>query len=447
MATRLHRLPRTTSIKSSDRIIRYASPLTQDPLYRDLGKKAIELWRSHPLYAPHFHEVGIFFRSGQPSSVDAPWIKEGVENAHQPVALAFGTPEAPSSRPTARAITTAEESVHLFPEQLRPHLGPAYTSFGQQEQVGYFNPQAGWANARDATFAVLAEAQRLGATVHSNVQVVRFLYASTPGAGGKPRVCGAVANDGRTFCADHVLLAAGSWTPSLLDQCQLPLAPGLLKPSAHCVLTVQIQPEVAKLFRGTPVLFDMNTGMYVFEPNAQGILKSAIHGVRICCSRQTGSTTPEPTRTTQTSFPAADWHPHVDVMLRELQKMYPVLRLNEPGSPARIHYTRICWYCDTRDENFLIDFHPAVDGLLVASGGSGHGLKFLPLLGRLIVSRLLGIQNDTVIAPDYGLSEHQRRVFSFAHHTHADARVDVSVPIDSMRIGNLPPAKVPSPKL
>ncbi|WFD26035.1 hypothetical protein MNAN1_001010 [Malassezia nana] len=389
----------------------------------DLNKIIRSDYTIHPLYAPHFHEVGIFFRSGQPSSVDAPWIKAGVENALQPVAHAFGTPEAPSPRPTARAITTAEESVHLFPEPLRPHLGPTYTSFGHQAQVGYFNPQAGWANARDATFAVLAEAQRLGATVHSNVQVVRFLYASSPGADGKPRVCGAVASDGRTFCADHVVLAAGSWMRSLLDQCQLPLPPGLLKPSAHCVVTLQIQPKVAKLFRGTPVLFDMNTGMYAFEPNAQGILKCAIHG--------TGSTTPEPTRTTQTSFPAADGHPHVNVMLWELQKMYPVLRLNEPGSPARIHYTRICWYCDTRDENFLIDFHPAVDGLLVA----------------LIVSRLLGIQNDTFIAPDYGLSEHQRRVFSFAHHTHADARVNVSVPIDSMRIGNLPPAKVPSPKL
>lgn len=134
-------------------------------------------------------------------------------------------------------------------------------------------------------------------------------------------------------------------------------------------------------------------------------------------------------------------------MMRELQKMYPLLRLGDPDSPAQILFTRICWYCDTRDENFLIDFHPDVDGLLVASGDSGHGLKFLPLLGRLIVSRLLGIQNESAIAPDHGLSEHQRRIFSFDHHVHADARMNASVPIDSMRIGDLPPAKAPSSKL
>lgn len=161
---------------------------------------------------------------------------------------------------------------------------------------------------------------------------------------------------------------------------------------------------------------------------------------------QTGASTPTPSSATN-AFPSADQHPHVDVMLRELQTMYPLLRLGEPDSVAQIHFTRICWYCDTRDENFLIDFHPDVDGLLVALGDSGHGLKFLPLLGRLVASRLLHIHNDSAIAPDHGLSAHQRRVFSFDHHQQADTRVDASVPIDSMRIGDLPPAKVPSSKL
>jgi len=282
---RLNLRPRTTLTRSFVLTIRYASYLTQDPLYRDLGKKAIELWRSHPLYAPYFHEVGIFFRSGRPSSVDAPWIKTCVKNAKEPVGNAYSTEYALSKRPTARTIATVEESLHVFPASLRPHLGPAYTSFGNQKQVGYFNPQAGWANAREATFAVLDEAQRLGATICSGVTIVKFLYAQTD---GKPRVCGAVASDGRVFHADQVILAAGSWTPSLLDQCQLPLPQGLLKPSAHCVLALRIQPSVAQLFSGTPVLFDMNTGMYAFEPNADGILKCAIHGVRAPCSHTDG---------------------------------------------------------------------------------------------------------------------------------------------------------------
>ena len=46
---------------------------------------------------------------------------------------------------------------------------------------------------------------------------------------------------------------------------------------------------------------------------------------------------------------------------------------------------RLCWYTDSVDNSFLIDHVPSVDGLVVASGGSGHGFKFLPVLGEHIV--------------------------------------------------------------
>jgi sarcosine oxidase/L-pipecolate oxidase len=41
-------------------------------------------------------------------------------------------------------------------------------------------------------------------------------------------------------------------------------------------------------------------------------------------------------------------------------------------------------YTDTVDADFLIDRDPQHPGLIVASGGSGHGFKFAPVLGRLI---------------------------------------------------------------
>lgn len=37
--------------------------------------------------------------------------------------------------------------------------------------------------------------------------------------------------------------------------------------------------------------------------------------------------------------------------------------------------TRMCWYCDTPDSNWLIDYHPEHPGLVFATGGSGHGYK------------------------------------------------------------------------
>ena len=41
-------------------------------------------------------------------------------------------------------------------------------------------------------------------------------------------------------------------------------------------------------------------------------------------------------------------------------------------------------YCDAFDGNLLIGHDPSREGLVVASGGSGHGFKFAPLLGEVI---------------------------------------------------------------
>lgn len=46
---------------------------------------------------------------------------------------------------------------------------------------------------------------------------------------------------------------------------------------------------------------------------------------------------------------------------------------------------RNCWYIDSLDNGFLVDRVPNDDGMLVCSGGSGHGFKFLPILGREVV--------------------------------------------------------------
>lgn len=40
------------------------------------------------------------------------------------------------------------------------------------------------------------------------------------------------------------------------------------------------------------------------------------------------------------------------------------------------------------DYNFLIGSHPSHDGLKLAVGGSAHGFKFMPVIGKYIVDML-----------------------------------------------------------
>lgn len=49
-----------------------------------------------------------------------------------------------------------------------------------------------------------------------------------------------------------------------------------------------------------------------------------------------------------------------------------------------IAVTRLCFYTDTVDNSFLIDYIPGYNNsLFICTGGSGHGAKFTPILGKV----------------------------------------------------------------
>ena len=217
----------------------------------------------------------------------AAWVEDSVKNANASVTN-MGDNVDKVDLPAAFAVMDSERAVGVFPPELQPHLGHAYKAF--DGQVGYFNPQGGWAEANNATVSMLNEARRSGAEVVGNARVTSLIYAEPKYNQTKPKVIGVKTADGRAFYADRVVLATGCWTSSLLDQLKLSLPRPVLKATAHCVLTLKLDPEVAKKFKGTPVTFNMyryvaayvktnRSGFYTFEPNADGILKCAIHGV------------------------------------------------------------------------------------------------------------------------------------------------------------------------
>jgi len=67
-----------------------------------------------------------------------------------------------------------------------------------------------------------------------------------------------------------------------------------------------------------------------------------------------------------------------------LEEMIPSL------AKRKFTMERICWYTDTPTGDFLITHHPRFANLVLATGGSGHGYKFLPAIGSRIVDLLEG---------------------------------------------------------
>ena len=49
----------------------------------------------------------------------------------------------------------------------------------------------------------------------------------------------------------------------------------------------------------------------------------------------------------------------------------------------------VCQYEGTPDSDFIIDHHPEATNLWVVGGGSGHGFKMGPVVGRLVAAAVL----------------------------------------------------------
>ena len=61
---------------------------------------------------------------------------------------------------------------------------------------------------------------------------------------------------------------------------------------------------------------------------------------------------------------------------------------------ARVRETRVCVYNNTPDDDFIIDWHPHLDSVLVVTGFSGHGFKFGPTIGRIAAELLLSARTS-----------------------------------------------------
>lgn len=229
---------------------------------------------------------------------------------------------------------------------------------------GFYNPRGGYAESGRVVGKLAAHAAEAGVDVRSGQTAEQLLLSGT-------RVQGVRTREGEIFSAEHTVVAAGSWTHWLLPELQ-----PVMKSTGHPIFHLNpvdpatfTAPDFVVFFGDTS-----RTGWYGFPMLREGVMKISRHGVGV------------------------ELHPEDDerVVYEEdfaelrkfLQDTFPALL------DAEITYTRRCLYNDTLDEHFWIDHHPGMEGLSVATGGSGHGFKFGPVLGDLIADVVEDKPND-----------------------------------------------------
>ena len=211
-----------------------------------------------------------------------------------------------------------------------------------------------------------SRAERAGAELHANEPVIEWKVGSD-GVEVRTTTC--------TYEAEKIVICGGAWSVRLLQNLDV-----CLKVTRQVVGWVEpVRPERfalgtfptwalsapdGNLYYGFPMLAD-NRG-----------LKLGHH-----------------------------WHAQTtdaDTVVREAlpgdeDDFRPALTRFLPGADGPLKSIGVCLYTNSPDSHFIIDKHPEHDRVTFACGFSGHGFKFMPVIGEILADLALNGRTDLPI--------------------------------------------------
>ncbi|KAH4130242.1 hypothetical protein HBI56_111950 [Parastagonospora nodorum] len=327
--------------------------------YTRLATVAQKRWRTD--FAPEqYHEVGLAVTAWGP---EQKYVSESLANVN--------------------AIGSDKTEVLRSPEDIRRVCGLEGKDEWGSGSTGYVNWSSGWANAEGAMMWLRELVEKLGRVKFVEASVKKLLIDHKTST-----VSGVRLSDSTELKADLTILAAGAWSASLID------LRGICKATGQVLCYMPISPSEEAALSKRPTVLNLSHGLFMIPPS-NGLLKVARHGHGYI--NPTTIPHPEsedPNETITISLP----YTHVDDPSQQvphegqkqcrdfLTSIHPSL-----ATPSRpFTKSKICWYTDTRNGDFLISYHPKYKGLFVATGGSGHGFKFLPVIGDSILECIEG---------------------------------------------------------
>ncbi|PMD47963.1 FAD dependent oxidoreductase [Hyaloscypha variabilis F] len=330
--------------------------------YTKLGIEAQHLWRTDPIWKPFYHESGVMWIS--PSDFGEKVLKNFEKLGVKVDIRGYNVQEA------------RELYGGLFE-------GADYTGVKQV----LVNRSSGWAEAKEALMNTIETAVGLGVKyVAAEVKAVEFEGA---------RCCGVKTASGELVTADRVILCTGAFTPKLLmnsapEWSDLHAGERIIA-AAVTEAIAPLTAEQRRILDTMPVAINDNPTEYGCELGCLPLPN--INALKYWGQIIFRNTLEHPvTHTALSTPPPKSNYEQWDV---PLTLKYDVRR--GPGSmfgrnqfKQELDKFRICWEALTPSEDFIISPHSACKGLYVATCGSFHGFKFLPVLGKYVVEMLSG---------------------------------------------------------
>jgi sarcosine oxidase len=218
-----------------------------------------------------------------------------------------------------------------------------------------FEPGAGFVRPERAVAAAIALARGLGAEIRTGERVLE--WSEIPGGVR-------VRTDRATLDADALVIAAGAWTPTLAAQLGVPLVPqrvviAWLTPRDPAAYAAPHMPVWYVDRPDAPGLYGIPTAADQGDPCG---MKVAFHAGTPC-------------------DPDAPRMPPTDAELRALADATADF---VPAAAGPVASSATCLYTMSPDGNFIVDRMPGATRTWIACGFSGHGFKFMPVMGEAL---------------------------------------------------------------
>lgn len=217
----------------------------------------------------------------------------------------------------------------------------------------YYDPVAGYLHVEECIRQFCRLATNGGADLFSNEKVIRWQADSNHSV--------SVTTDKQTLSADRLIITCGAWAVDLLQSLTLELQ------IWHKVLYWFTSQDLAAFHPHTFPGFFIETddkGYYGFPAVSDSGVKIGEHYGKTIL-------------------------PHPDKLEREVtnggtSSISDFVGRTFPKLQSNPHKTVACMYTMSTDENFIIDQHPKHKNVIFATGFSGHGFKFAPVIGNIL---------------------------------------------------------------
>ena len=309
-----------------------------------------EAYYEHPSYVPLLRLAYARWAELEQRSGERLFLRTGGLMLGAPdSALVAGSLDSARQESIRVDVLSRSEIVSRFPA-----FSPAADMIGVlEENAGVLFPEA-------CVRSYLREAQKLGAEIRTNARVTAIESSSDSLR---------VHVGSETFVGRRVLLAAGPWTPDVLEMLSVHVPLEIERQTMHWFApsagSAHVTPDRLPV---ALIEYERDRLFYVMPDLGDGV-KAAIHHAGAIVSPET----------MDRSVGVADTAPVAQLVDRYV-----------PGASGAIRESAVCLYTDTPDRHFILDALPSHPGIVVGSACSGHGFKFASALGEIAAQMLLG---------------------------------------------------------